>query len=264
MRILAILLALTLLLAGCASSGGDEAPSSSSTTTSTAVASQTQTSTTTSSTTTTTAPPAENKAPTGSLGAVATGLQANFTLNGTDPDGDALSWTLAFGDGNRTEGTQLPVTIRHTFAAAGTFTAVFTLDDGQAQSSYNVTVAATASPVTATTQDFQGGWSFANNVACLDSSAPYDAVPMTEGVTYLTFAVDPGTVGLPFVADFLSGAFIDHLLFLDAAGAILLDAEAGGTSFSWTAEGTVPPGAVLAVAFGCLGTPGEELTYHAG
>lgn len=69
-------------------------------------------------------------------------LNVTFTLNGTDPDGDALTWTLAFGDGSENEtGSLLPAIFTHAFELEGNFTVVFEASDG------NHTVNATA-PVT--------------------------------------------------------------------------------------------------------------------
>jgi hypothetical protein len=59
-------------------------------------------------------------------------VNVTFELSGSDPDGDPLNWTLTFGDGNRTNGTELPTTIVHEYKSKGNITAVFTVSDGQA------------------------------------------------------------------------------------------------------------------------------------
>lgn len=151
MRLLALLAATllsTLVLAGCSDNGGDgDGPSSSSSSsaapTSSSSSSSTSRSSSSSSTSTTTAPPA-NRAPTGSISASAASgaipLTVNFTLSGSDPDGDTLAWTLLFGDGASDDGAALPATVSHDYTAAGNFTAELTLSDGKAQSSYEVTI----------------------------------------------------------------------------------------------------------------------------
>jgi hypothetical protein len=63
-------------------------------------------------------------------------FNVTFLLNGTDAEGDALQWTLAFGDGSaNATGTALPAEVDHVFAAAGNFTANFTASDGTGETS---------------------------------------------------------------------------------------------------------------------------------
>lgn len=131
----AVVLLAGFTLAGCSGGGGDDKDGDSSSTT------------TGSSTTSGSGAPRPNRAPLGSLDVTlppASGLplMANFTLNGTDPDGDALRWTLTFGDNTTTaNGTTLPSSVSHDYASAGNFTALFTLMDGKTNATYNLTVA---------------------------------------------------------------------------------------------------------------------------
>lgn len=131
---------LTLAFAGCADDPErypDGVPSSSSSRTSATTASSTSaTGTTTSSTNGT----GGNNAPTASITLAANQsasgpapLNVTFVLNGTDPDGDPLTWTLSFGNGTNStpvEGTELPALVNHTFEA-GNHTVSFELSDGQ-------------------------------------------------------------------------------------------------------------------------------------
>lgn len=64
----------------------------------------------------------------------------NFTLAGSDPDGDPLTWTLSFGDGNATNGTLLPGNESHEYGEAGNYSVVFVLSDGRLNATYNVTI----------------------------------------------------------------------------------------------------------------------------
>ena len=119
----------TLALSGCA--GGEKADAEPSATASA-----------------TTAPTvAPNQPPVGTLTAVVNGTAVAFLINGTDPDQDNLTWELAFGDGESTNGTSLPANATHDYATAGLFNATLTLDDGTAQATYNATVNATAEAV---------------------------------------------------------------------------------------------------------------------
>lgn len=143
MRLLALLAAAllsTLVLAGCSDNGGGGGTTSTTTTTAaaaTTTTSRSATTTTTAAGTTSSAP--QDRAPTGSASAVVNGTAVAFELNGTDPDGDALSWTLAFGDGASTEGTALPATADHTYAV-GNFTATFTVSDAAHDVRYDLNV----------------------------------------------------------------------------------------------------------------------------
>jgi hypothetical protein len=140
------LLLSAMLLSGCFGGDGDgeETPTTTTSSTTTTTSSGTTTTTSSSTTTTTPPPPPANNPPTGSISAVVNGTTATFTLTGTDQDGDALTWALAFGDGATSNGTVLPATVNHTYAAAGNFSVVYSLTDGEDSTSYNVTVTAVA------------------------------------------------------------------------------------------------------------------------
>lgn len=69
-------------------------------------------------------------------------LNVTFSLAGTDADGDNLTWVLVFGDGNQTNGTSLPTTVNHTYAAAGNHTASLTVSDGSLNRTATAKVAA--------------------------------------------------------------------------------------------------------------------------
>lgn len=126
-------LALALALAGCSGKksgddGPDESPSPSST-----------------SATTNGAP---NHPPTASMLANTTGeapLNVTFLLNGTDADGDALAWTLDFGDNSTlANGTGLPANVTHFYAAAGLFNATLLVSDGNATTNATLTLSLAA------------------------------------------------------------------------------------------------------------------------
>lgn len=145
MRLLPLLAAAllsTLLLAGCSDDGGGGDTTSTTTTTTaagTTTTSRSSTTSTTSATTTTTSAP-QNRAPVGSISASMNGTTATFALTGSDPDGDALSWTLVFGDATTAAtGTTLPANVTHEYTL-GNYTANFTVTDGKASADYQATL----------------------------------------------------------------------------------------------------------------------------
>lgn len=144
------LLVASLAFAGCTGDGGDEpSPSTSSSASKTSTsASATATTGPTSSGTSTSAGPS-NRAPTGGLAVQVNGTTAAFNLTGTDPDGDALSWTLAFGDGTTNgTGSSLPAALQHDYAV-GNFTARLTVTDGQLSDTKELALAIAAGPAEA-------------------------------------------------------------------------------------------------------------------
>lgn len=143
-------LLLTASLAGCAGGDGDTEtdgttrPSTSgvNTTGGQTTTSRTSGTGTTSGGPTGTGSGGANRPPSGTLSAQVDGSTVEFSMTGSDPDGDALRWTLAFGDGNETTGTALPGTVERAYPA-GDFVATFTVSDGKAEVSFdaNFTVA---------------------------------------------------------------------------------------------------------------------------
>jgi len=95
-----------------------------------------------------------NEPPTVSLSANPTSgpapLTVTFTVNANDPDGDAISCTLDFGD-QTTPATQCNGAVNHTYQQAGTYAAVFTAQDSKGKSSTTTTT------VTVSTSGTGGG-----------------------------------------------------------------------------------------------------------
>ena len=65
-----------------------------------------------------------------------------FTASATDPDGDSLHYSWAFGDGASATGAL----VEHAYAAAGTYTAVVTVTDGVDSVSRSVVVTVKGKP----------------------------------------------------------------------------------------------------------------------
>lgn len=73
-----------------------------------------------------------NHAPKASLTVSATGLNATFSVGGSDEDKDKLTGSLDFGDGTaKATINALPGTVTHPYAKPGNFTAVLTVSDGK-------------------------------------------------------------------------------------------------------------------------------------
>lgn len=214
------LLLVSLAFAGCMSGDDDPEPTTSSSPTSTSRSSSSAPAggtATSSSSSSSTAPSAANKVPTGTLGAMPQNLTVDFVLNGTDPDGDALSWTLSFGD-NATgaEGTQLPTRLNHTYAAVGLYEVVFVLDDGMDQTSYNVNLNLTSGPST-----LPGPYVFTGTATGVSEPAATGTRVYGDDVEH-PFAVPAGATGLhAFLAWEVGGPVATDLdLYVyDAAGA---------------------------------------------
>lgn len=206
-------------------------------------------------------------------------LAVTFTINGTDVDGDALSWSLDW-DGDSTpdaEGTELPATVEHSFDQ-GDHMANLTVSDGSAEAhaSASLQVAAPEAPApTGPVQVVDGTYvlpfegctiAFPSHVA--EQDLGFLAGGDLDGVSRVQFAVDEATYGLPFIVTwtFDVGYLYAGLAFTDAEGAILgdvtTDPAAQETGFdALTKEGTVPEGAVTGVAWTC-GGPAEAAVHY--
>ncbi|MFA5944554.1 MAG: PKD domain-containing protein [Candidatus Thermoplasmatota archaeon] len=201
--LVASIILISLAFAGCSGANDENPdPTTSGSTTSTSSGSSTGTGTSSSST-----GPRVNHAPTGAINAsVSNGaipLLVNFTLSGHDADGDALNWTLAFGDGNQTNGTQLPAKVGHNFTAGGAFNVTYTLTDGRNSTIYSTLVNATGGSVSAPTQ---GPTQLKGTVTCLPTIVQNGEIEggshelvVQEGQTRLTLTLtyeDPSGEGV--------------------------------------------------------------------
>ena len=87
-------------------------------------------------------------------------LIVNFDASGSsDPEGDVLTYSWDFGDGNSATGA----TPSHTYQTPGDYTATLTVDDGQGNThstSQVITVTETTvcSPIIVDSEDFESGW----------------------------------------------------------------------------------------------------------
>lgn len=188
--LLAAFLLAALALAGCSGGGGDDDGGGATLSTSASG---------TSSATNTTAP---NRPPTATLSASVNGTAAAFNLTGSDPDGDALDWTLAFGDGNSTTGTGLPANATHDYGAGGNFTANLTVSDGKASFSTQIGLVATAGGGALPGQVAQMAWDVGLTDEAASTGPPFldCADGPSKTFNYDSFTLDVATVGAPFKA----------------------------------------------------------------
>lgn len=150
--LLAAMLIVALAFAGCASNDpkdDDATPDEGSTSASPGPASTSSGSASGTTSTTGTGTDAPNQPPTATLTANVTEgsapLSVNFTVNGTDADGDSLRWSLAYGDGSLdASGSAVPANEVHAFTVAGTYLVQLNLTDGNATARANVTITVTA------------------------------------------------------------------------------------------------------------------------
>jgi hypothetical protein len=266
--VLAIACLLALAFAGCSgkdkdggtTSSSSSSSSRSSTSATSSSSSHSSTGTTTGSSSSTSTGPSSNSPPSGSISATTNGTLAAFALNGTDPDGDALSWTLAFGDGNSTNGTALPTTASHNYTASGNFTAAFTVSDGKDSVAYNVTLTVAAGgggtffvfsgAVKANCATQCEGCDPASSVVCAPVAAgafgcgSFNAgsTPVgngAQGNDCIWTALPDGAAGRAFTAASTAGD--PDLDFIDVCNVV----DGANTKSSWSAgpeAGTVPAG----------------------
>lgn len=201
-------------------------------------------------------------------------LAVLFNITGSDPDGDALTWTLDV-DGNGTadyDGTDLPSEVNHTFTA-GLHVVNLTVSDGTDTALASVTVNVTAGAGTGPRQVVDGSYvvpaegcpATGYDLAELDPLA--DAGGELDGVVRVQFAVDALTIGLPYSAAFTfdAGYLYVGANFYDGDDA-LLSSENTGQSPNFggiTLAGTVPAAAAKAVLFACGGPTEGAVHYEA-
>ncbi|MEM9235799.1 MAG: PQQ-dependent sugar dehydrogenase, partial [Verrucomicrobiota bacterium] len=77
-------------------------------------------------------------------------LTVDFTIEATDLNGDAMSYTLDYGDGSSDSGSlaeATPLVISHTYAGEGAYTATLSVSDGSLESTENLGVQVGTPPI---------------------------------------------------------------------------------------------------------------------
>jgi PKD repeat protein len=211
-----------------------------------------------------TATPTANHAPTAGVNVTGPSsgsvpLNATFTVTGTDPDGDTLSWTVAFGDGGKANGTVLPATIKHTFSKGGNFTVRLNVTDGKS-SATATTLVTTHMAVLAPDQELELKWT-TDGAGCGDAPASMMFGTPTDGVVWKQFDVDATTIGQPMTATgtATSPVFVFQVAYYGADDKVI-EKFTGGPTLS----GVVSAGAVHGLAVSCLGGANIVVEYAAG
>lgn len=198
--------------------------------------------------------------------ATVNGTTATFALTGSDPDGDALTWSLTFGDGSSENGTALPADVPHTYAAAGNVSATYTLRDGKTASVFqaNLTLVAGGSTGGAPIQTTTGSWDLGSPQTCSPGefyANPYHpANAAATEVIHLIADVNAATIGRTFTATFgAAGPGQQSVaLWFSSPTVIVIEAFAGAGPLT----GVVPEGAEK-VTFATCGPAGNSVTYVA-
>lgn len=247
-------LLLTLALAGCSDDGdGDGTGTSTSgtpitygNTSSGASSTSASRSGTSTSSASSSSGAADNQRPTGAVSATVSGLNATFALSGSDPNGDAIVWDLAFGDGATANGTTLPATVTHTYAA-GNYTATFTITDGSLQSTQTAVVAIVAAGAGFTGMEISGTVTLLCGPCAVESATFCVSLASGQNGLDCSFAeIPPEAVGRPYIVETEDG-FIDMSW---AAACEFMAAETENIDDATTpVEGTVPPGTGCVVVY---------------
>jgi PKD domain len=211
-------------------------------------------------------PPHATIALSNSTGAVP--FNATFALTGTDPDGDALNFTLSFGDGSAMNGSKLPTNVTHRFATLGNFTAMLVVTDGKHTVNATVTVHVVKGLAASPPQKVTGSWTTGGPVSCeqfADEDDLHQTAGQTAGIDYVKFAVRADTMAKKFHVDVKStnpvgGWEVD---FYDAGGKNLDYFDSPLAPTPTTVDGDIPVGSVTGIFFACT-AGGGSFTYTAG
>ncbi len=198
-------------------------------------------------------------------------LNVTFLLNATDSDGDAMAWTLAFGDGASANGTFAGALNRtllagpqlanatHLYAAGGAYNATLTVSDGKATT--NVTLKLNLTAGTPFEQFVAEGTPDLPCPQCSNAGAN-TGVGYRAGINELdSFFVDlpEGAAGQPFTL--VSSEGDPDMVFRDSCDG---GAAVGDTFLADGPEsGTVPDGAKCALMWEPEGA-GSTITLTIG
>jgi PKD repeat protein len=136
-------------------------------------------------------PPSANLASSPSPASGTAPLNVSFTASGSDPDGDPLSWTLAFGDGTSASGSGLPASVPYQYAT-GNYTATLTVTDGRGGSATDTVAVSASAPANR------------NPTATLGASPTSGRVPLAVG--FSVSGSDPDADALTYSLNYGDGS----------------------------------------------------------
>jgi PKD repeat protein len=187
-------------------------------------------------------------------------LKVNFTVSGSDADGDTIVWDLTFGDGNKTNGTSLPKTVSHNYTKAGNFTASLMVTDGKDHTTSNVTIHVAGGGGAGGSQDATVKYTVGQGFC----GGTYPAQAAGTDTIFGQLAVDASTYGKAFTADWTfatPGSLGVQVIFKDAAGTTVGDVS---NVLVTSLADKVPALAVTAWFSDCGPGGPASVAYHAG
>jgi PKD repeat protein len=177
-------------------------------------------------------------------------MTVNFTLNGTDAEGDALSWTLTYGNASaNVTGTVLPANATHVFDAAGTFNVTLVISDGKLSANATVTIVVSAAAAAATgftpidatkswTVSFGGAFEY--GLGCYEDGvdcAYFDLGNQAVGRAFTMTFSSTVPSGLYWIDYYKGGDYIDTFIGEPGATSIADNVPAGTNQFRAYATG---------------------------
>lgn len=182
-----------------------------------------------------------NRAPLAGLTVATNGTNATFSLTGTDPDGDNLTWELDYGDGNATNGTSLPLTVNHTYAMTGNFSANLTVSDGMREGHAQIVVQfgnGSTEKVVLTGETTLPSSPLTSGALGANGCAGFNAG--VSGQDCVIFELGPELAGRPFLAEG-TGVNLDVDIWSSCDPAPPSSLQTGSV------EGTIPAGAACMI-----------------
>jgi hypothetical protein len=182
-------------------------------------------------------------------------LNVSFNFTISDPEGDEVSWVLAFGDNATAQGVNLTAVLVHRYMVAGTYNATLNVTDATGQSKTAVlaiVVNAAAAAPTGPFHSFSGSWT---------ASTPYECAvgfqSATSGVTWVGTTMPAGAGDRSFTAQFRATAPPAYfgISWYTSAGSYISDSDSSESPAMTTATvaGKVPATAGRANFFSCGG-----------
>ena len=173
-----------------------------------------------------------------------TPMNVTFTIMDASEGGGDYNWTIEFGDGNETNGTEVPSVVVHTYFDIGEYVANLTLSNqaGMSNASLNITARDFAK------ERWEGAWE-TGVLACVAGTQDEWQFTDFNETSHVEFPVNNTTWNLTFFAVFdADGADSWMVDFYDEDLALVTSYKQTSNS---TVNGTVPQNATLLVMWAC-------------